>query len=208
MAKKRTNKSVPRKRSKQKRLKHTSGIPRGGYQKNAVEASIGNEWWKLRSKHGRDKLFTTPELMLEAACEYFRWCEENPLYEQKAFSTRSGIKTHKIPKLRVFTVQGLCMYFGCSVDYLRSFKNQGRKNIEEFLPVITFIEQTIYRQKFEAAAVDLVNANLISRDLGLADRQEVAHQGDSQAPIINVYNSAPPLSDSEDKVDTEKNMKK
>ena len=38
----------------------------------------GNQFWKIRSKHGRDKLFATPELMLEAAMEYFEWCDANP----------------------------------------------------------------------------------------------------------------------------------
>ena len=38
----------------------------------AKEASVGNEWYKLRSKHGRDKLFTTPELLWEAECEYLQ----------------------------------------------------------------------------------------------------------------------------------------
>ena len=41
-------------------------------------APKGNQFWKLRSKHGRDKLFTTPELLWQAACEYFEWCENNP----------------------------------------------------------------------------------------------------------------------------------
>jgi hypothetical protein len=39
----------------------------------AQGAPKGNEFWKLRSKHGRDKLFATPELFWQAALEYFQW---------------------------------------------------------------------------------------------------------------------------------------
>lgn len=42
-----------------------------------MAAPKGNQFWMLRSKHGRDKLFATPEALWEAACEYFQWCDEN-----------------------------------------------------------------------------------------------------------------------------------
>ena len=41
-------------------------------------APKGNQFWKLRSKHGRDKLFATPDLLWEAACEYFAYCDKHP----------------------------------------------------------------------------------------------------------------------------------
>ena len=40
------------------------------------------------------------------------------------------------------------------------------------MTVIERIEQTVYSQKFEGAAAGLLNANIIARDLGLADRRE------------------------------------
>ena len=43
-----------------------------------MAAPKGNQFWKLHSKHGRDTLFSTPDLMWEAACEYFQWCDDNP----------------------------------------------------------------------------------------------------------------------------------
>ena len=38
-------------------------------------APKNNQFWKLRSKHGRDKIFKTPKILWEAACDYFEWCE-------------------------------------------------------------------------------------------------------------------------------------
>ena len=52
-----------------------------------MAATKGNQFWKARVKHGRDKTFKTPELMLEAAFDYFNWVEDNPL--TKATISRS-----------------------------------------------------------------------------------------------------------------------
>ena len=35
------------------------------------KASMGNQWWKLRTKIGREKLFKTPEILWSACVEYF-----------------------------------------------------------------------------------------------------------------------------------------
>lgn len=36
-----------------------------------MSAPKGNQFWKLRNKHGRSKRFASPEQLWEAACEYF-----------------------------------------------------------------------------------------------------------------------------------------
>ena len=45
-----------------------------------MAASKNNQFWKLRSKHGRDTLFSSPELLWSVAYEYFDCCDENPWY--------------------------------------------------------------------------------------------------------------------------------
>ena len=136
-------------------------------------APINNEFWKLRSKHGRDKLFKTPQLLWQAACEYFQWIESNPLYEAKAFAYQGDTTITKLPKMRAMTLSGLCFYLRCNEGYFRTFKAQLPDNEEDFNTVISEIEAVIFRQKFEGAAADLLNANIISRDLGLMDKQSV-----------------------------------
>ena len=139
-------------------------------------APKGNKFWKLRSKHGRDKLFETPELLWEAACEYFEWCEKNPFYEVEAKVVSDGqgmgssVTKVELPKMRPFTMQGLCLYLGCNTAYFRLFKNQERAQKEDFSTVINQIEETIYNQKFSGAAAGFLNANIIARDLGLSDK--------------------------------------
>lgn len=144
-------------------------------------AKEGNQWWKMRSKHGRDTLFATPELMWEAACEYFKWCDDNPwvkheqtrgngkVNEEGEFTTNALIQ---IPLGRPYTIHGLCLYLDCSVGYFKNFKLNNPDKVD-FLAVVYQIEQVIYKQKFEGAAIGAFNANIIARDLGLADKSEL-----------------------------------
>jgi hypothetical protein len=147
---------------------------------------LNNQFWKVRSKSGRDKLFESPEALWIEACKYFKWCEGNPLYEMKVFSYRGGITTTNVPKMRAMTLRGLCLYLGCSEGYFRNFKKHIKEGEEEdkgFMSVIREIEDTIYIQKFEGAAAGLFESNIIARDLGLIDKQEVT--GKDGAPLVN-----------------------
>lgn len=130
-----------------------------------------NKFWKLRSKHGRDKLFASPTLLWNAACEYFEWCSQNP-WHRIDFKGKDADRV-EIPTERPFTITGLCLYLNCSSSYFRAFKSTLKPENEDFLTVITRIEETIYTQKFEGATVGAFNANIIARDLGLTDKQEL-----------------------------------
>jgi hypothetical protein len=138
-------------------------------------APEGNQFWKLRSKHGRDKLFETPQLMWEAACEYFEWCESNPLIEVD-FKGKDADEVH-IPKMRAFTIQGLSLYMDCNSVYFAQFKDSIKEKEDDlskgFSNVITRIYEIIYTQKFTGAAAGFLNPNIIARDLGLKDQSEV-----------------------------------
>src|SRR5882724_2732709 len=124
-------------------------------------APIGNQFRKLRSKHGRDKLFETPELLWEAACEYFEWCDSNPLIEID-FKGKDADRV-ELPKMRAFTIHGLCIYLDCNTKYFNDFKEANHKGFSE---VLTRIMEIIYNQKFTGAAAGFLNPNIIARDLG------------------------------------------
>ena len=130
-----------------------------------MAAPKGNKFWELRAKHGRDKLFATPELLWEAALEYFKWADENPLEEQLWVGKDGDEKRKK--HARPYTKEGLYFYIGCSHQYFTDQKKLGDKDLSE---VIMRIEQTIYDKKYSGAAVGLYNANIIARDLGLSDK--------------------------------------
>ena len=146
-----------------------------------MPAPKGNKFWELRSKHGRDKLFKTPELLWKAACEYFQWVLDNPLYEVD-FRGKDADRV-ELPHTRPFTIQGFVLYCDASVNFFNTFEEslKGKKDklSKDFLLICTRIRQTIYKQKLEGAACGFYNANIIARDLGLVEKaeSEVKHSG-------------------------------
>lgn len=131
-------------------------------------APVGNQFWKARSKHGRDKIFSTPECLWSSCVEYFQWVEDNPLLEQKIFHANGQITKDTVSKMRAMTLTGLRLFLGIDAQTWTNYKAR-----EDFIGVITRAEEIIYDQKFAGAAADLLNANIIARDLGLADKTEV-----------------------------------
>jgi hypothetical protein len=147
-----------------------------------MAAPIGNRFWEKRAKHGRDRAFNSPEHLWESACEYFSWCEDNPLMEatfQKYKTSRDSEKVEQmdLPKMRAFTMGGLCIYLGVNQTYFNKFEseNKGRKDQKsiDFCQIITRIREIIYEQKFTGAASGFFNSNIIARDLGLTDKREI-----------------------------------
>ena len=72
--------------------------------------------------------------------------------------------------MRAMTLSGLCFYLNCNEAYFRNFKQTLPPDEKDFNSVIEDIEKIIYNQKFAGAAADLLNANIIARELGLADK--------------------------------------
>ena len=148
-----------------------------------MAAPKGNQFWKLASKHGREKLFATPDLLWEAACEYFEWCSENP-WIKIDFKGKDADRV-EMPTDRPITMSGLCLYLNCGEAYFRSFKHDLKGKTDdlsiEFATVIARIQQVVYTQQFEGAAVGAYDGRIISRALGLAE--PIRLQGDSDNPI-------------------------
>lgn len=138
-------------------------------EKEKLDKRIGNQFWKLRSKHGRDKLFATSGLLWDAACEYFQWCDDNPWIKTETKERSSGKDVATTPTARPYTMSGLCLYLDCNLRYFALFRAGLPEDETDFNTIITRIEQTIYTQKFEGAAVGAFNASIIARDLGLKD---------------------------------------
>lgn len=126
----------------------------------------GNQLWKNRSKHGRDTLFATPELLWDAAKEYFQWCDENPLKDTRAFG-QAWVQ-------RPYTKSGLCQFLNCNSKYFDNFKEHAS---DDFNYIISDIEQTIFTQKFELASIGVFKENLIARELGISDKIKNEHSG-------------------------------
>lgn len=148
-------------------------------------APSGNKFWEMRSKHGRKRLFESADLMWEAACQYFQWCDDNPWVKNEAVKSGDLAGTIiPVPTSRPYTIEGLCSYLDCHKQYFNHFKNNLKESDKDFYIVVTRIEEAIYRQKFEGASVGAFNANIIARDLGLADKKDMdlKNNGESFQP--------------------------
>lgn len=134
-----------------------------------MPAPKGNRFWEARSSHGRKPIFASPDELWEACREYFKWVEDNPLYETKAFCHQGVVTYAQIPKMRAMTIGGLCLFLDIDVTTWYEYAKR-----EDFSQVTTRVEETIRHQKFAGASADLLNANIIARDLGLADKSDVS----------------------------------
>jgi len=132
----------------------------------------GNSYWRLRSTHGRPKIFETPEDLLAACNNYFEFVENNPLIEgvlQKVKTDQhtEKVKVYSLPKMRPMTIHGLCNYIDMSVETFHQYEK-----LSDFSEVCTRVRQIIYNQKFEGAAAGFFNHAIIARDLGLVEKSE------------------------------------
>jgi len=132
----------------------------------------------MRSSHGRKPIFKSPDELWEACVEYFQWVEDNPLWEDKVMMAQ-GEPTHvPISKMRAMTIDGLCIFLDIDEKTWSNYRDK-----EDFVGVTTRAERVIRNQKFSGAAADLLNANIIARDLGLRDKQDHEMTGKDGGPI-------------------------
>lgn len=140
-----------------------------------MAASKANKYWQLAKGFavGNEKKYQPEELWIKAI-DYFKWVEENPLKEAKVFG--SGFKT-EIGKMRAMTITGFCVYAGITTTTFGTYSND-----KAYLDIITRIKDIIFSQKFEGAAAGLLEGNIISRELGLRERQELT--GKDGEPLL------------------------
>jgi hypothetical protein len=157
-----------------------------------LAAPKNNKFWKQRSRHGREKLFVTPKLLLQAAEEYFAWCDNNPWmkieqlkrpFEKIVKGKKTLITTAELPTQRPYTLSGFGLFCYASEKYLqefeRSLNSKSDPASQDFLAVITCIRETISTQQLEGATVGAFNANIIARKLGLTDKKDITTDGES-----------------------------
>jgi hypothetical protein len=128
--------------------------------------NFGNEFWKARTTHGRKKKFTKATL-LKGCNEYFQWITDNPLIAAETVKFQGFASLTDVPKMRAMTIQGLCIFLDISDETWANYREDAG-----FKKVCQYADRIIYQQKFTGAAADLLNPNIIARELGLTDKKE------------------------------------
>ena len=132
----------------------------------------GNRFWEARSKHGPDRRYDNPDDLWNACLEYFEWVEENPLWESKATQYQGDVIEMTLPKMRAMTIDGLCLFLDIDDSTWQRWRER-----DDLRGVVGKADRVIRSQKFAGAAADLLNANIIARDLGLRDGVDNTHSG-------------------------------
>lgn len=129
-------------------------------------APKGNKFWELRSTHGRDLIFSSPEILWEAAKEYFEATINRP-WIKKDWVGKDAVEVER-KTTPPFTLTSLFLFLDISHQTWNLYRER-----KDFVEVVTRIENVIYAQKFEGATVGAYNSNIIARELGLSDKQEI-----------------------------------
>ena len=132
-----------------------------------MPAPKGNEYWRLVENIGKPAAYSPDELLAEGKL-YIEWVEESPLYETKAFASNGFVTTEKLPKMRAMSVLGFCVFANITTTMYYRYREK-----EDYRCICEALEGAFRNQKFEGASAGLLNAAIISRDLGLVDKSEV-----------------------------------
>ena len=166
-----------------------------------MAAPEGNQFWKIRSKHGRDKLFATPELLWEAALEYFEWCDAHPYRKPEQKKGNTIIPKNfegdisqldnviELETMRPYTMQALCLYLDCGVNYFNQFEDRLKGKEDElskgFSFVITRIREIIQSRQIEGGMIGAYNPMLVSRIQGLTEKQDITSNGETVVSSVS-----------------------
>lgn len=148
-----------------------------------MAAPKGNQFWKARSKHGRDKIFESPEIMWEAACEYFEWCDSNPWYKNEVAKAGDHFGEQvSIATTRPYQIGGLCIFLDIDENTFERYRKH--EDYKDFWDTANKIYRVIRAQKYDGAAIGAFSGSIMSRDpdLGLVDAHRIS--AEIQRPIL------------------------
>lgn len=144
-----------------------------------MAAPEGNQFWKQRSTHGRDLIFKAPELLWEACKEYFETTDQRK-WVREDWVGKDAIRVERKTDAP-YTLTGLYVF----LDIDRKTWDNYRQR-EDFFPIITRVENIMFTQKLEGAAVGAFNPSIIARDLQLKDTSEV-NVTDNRKAAANLF---------------------
>jgi len=170
-----------------------------------IDKRIGNQFWKMRDKDGRNKIFETPEALLSIINEYFEWVDNNPFEkaEQKKGNTIIPKENNltdeqfkkitnpiiNIPSKRPYEFGELCVFMGVNSKYFNDFEDglKGKTDdiSKDFSDIITYTRDKIHSSIVMGGLLGTVNPMIASRIAGLKDRQDIT-SNDNELPVINI----------------------
>lgn len=153
-----------------------------------MAAPKNNQFWKQRSKHGRDKIFSDPQLLWESAIEYFEWCDKNPWFKTEAAKAGDHFgEVVNAPTARPYSIRGLCVFI--DIDKNTFYRYCDEEPYKDFWDITNKIKDIIQNQQWEGAMVGAYNSSIAARTLGLSEKQDI----DQNLNIIVKRVKKPPI---------------
>ncbi|UNY50340.1 terminase small subunit [Stenotrophomonas phage vB_SmeS_BUCT705] len=104
----------------------------------------------------------TPQQFFEIAKGYFQWAEENAIKAAETATFQGDVNEWGVNKPRIFTITGLSLFCGVNQSTLGRYRHD-----PNYAPVMEFIDSVIYEQKFQLAAVGMINASFVGKEMGI-----------------------------------------
>ena len=132
-----------------------------------------------------------PKSLWKNACEYFKWCDKNPIKPRKTVMTgKEAGKQVEVELIRPYTVKALCLHCGITEEYLKDMR-EAPKDSEAYL-VVSRILMNIWVQNAEMAMVGEFNPVFTAKMLNI----DMEDNG-PQKVVIEYVGNLPPLAKSE-----------
>lgn len=135
------------------------------------------ELWEVARGPGQPPKFSSPQEMWDRAVEYFQWCGKHQIIEERTGFYQGEAASAFVGHKRPMTQRGLCVFLGIGISTWHDYKKR-----DKYSEVTARIEDVMFEQKFSGAATGQFNANIIARDLGLADKQDLSSSDGSMSP--------------------------
>ena len=132
----------------------------------------------------------TAEDVWEAACKYFQWCDDNPVYKpemMKSGADTGVVYSYGIP--RPYSLSGFSIFTGISSEYIKSTAQSENNN--DFFFVAQKVLDIIYSQTFDLAMVGVYVPLFASKALGI--NSDTGKDNKAVPITIMVDNNSPKL---------------
>ena len=122
---------------------------------------------------GRRKYIATPELLYHHFKDYEKWCKTNPRKENY-WSNRQE-KEITVSRERVMTWEGFEVYLNKNkiIVNIDDYKANKDNRYSDYANILRTIGGEIWEDKFSGAVSGIYKENIIARELGIKDRQDI-----------------------------------
>lgn len=150
--------------------------------------------WEIL-KAGRVKVSETPQEFFENACNYFKWCDDNPITTKETISVgkKAGDEVDR-KQIRPYTTKGLCIHCGVLEEWLKDMRDLKDPN-SLWYNLVTRVLYIIYVQNLELATVGVFNPIFVSKVLNM-EKEETPNTPTK----VYIVDGLPPLSETENQV--------